>query len=442
MDKLLTLLNLHKSAMDAKSIEEAAFQMVNKSHELVPYDQAILLRYHNESLKASAVSGNATIDPTGPHANLLQTLLPRIAPTSSHDIPQRVFDIKPHHIQPADKEKWQVIARPHNLMLVLETTKEGRLGCLLLQREKPFTEAERTFLDELAEGYSHALELQTLRAQSSRFLDFRLNSKTKKLIAAAFILAFFAPVKLTITAPAEIVAEDSKAITAPFQGMIEEVRVTPGEAVKEDDPLVVMDREALKAEAAKTSQALELAQISLSRTRREALSDPEKKNDINRLEAEIQSRQIEYDYAQDLLNRSMITSPQDGVAVFSDANSIKGRPVNAGEKIMTIADPKTLELLVRVPVDTMIPLEDNANVSFYSNTSPLRGYSGHVINTAYQADADPDGLMTYKLRAQLDDNSSLRIGWKGTAKIYGNWTILGYSLLRRPLIALRNLTGL
>lgn len=109
---------------------------------------------------------------------------------------------------------------------------------------------------------------------------------------------------------------------------------------------------------------------------------------------------------------------------------------------MMIANPQTLELLVRVPADAMIPLEKNADVSFYANAAPLRAYAGATLNAGYQASADPDGLMTYKLRAQLDSDDDLRIGWKGTAKIYGEWTILGYSLLRRPLIALRNLTGL
>jgi tetrameric-type glycyl-tRNA synthetase alpha subunit len=92
--------------------------------------------------------------------------------------------------------------------------------------------------------------------------------------------------------------------------------------------------------------------------------------------------------------------------------------------------------------DAMIPLKEDANISFYANAAPLRSYSGAMMDAGYQASADPDGLMTYKLHAQLDRDNDLRIGWKGTAKIYGNWTILGYSLLRRPLIALRNLTGI
>jgi hypothetical protein len=428
--------------MEAASEDEAAFQIVNKTHTLVPYDQAILLRYHDTALKAAAVSGNAVIDPTGPHANLLQTLLPQIAPPSSGKKAPQIHDIKPQQISPQDKDKWSVIARPHNLVLVLETAKEGRMGCVLLQRQKPFSDAERTLLGELAEGYSSALALHVLRSKSSRFSSLSLNSKTKKIIAAALVLAFFIPVKLTITAPAEIVAEDSKAITAPFQGMIEDISVSPGDAVQQGDTLLTMDREALRAEAASAAQALELARISLSRTRREALADPQKKAEISALEAEIKSRQIEFDYAQDLLNRSILTSPQDGVAVFSDANSLKGKPVGAGEKIMMIANPQTLELLVRVPADAMIPLEEDADVYFYANAAPLRGYAGEALNAGYQASADPDGLMTYKLRASLQRDDDLRIGWKGTAKIYGNWTILGYSLLRRPLIALRNMTGL
>lgn len=442
MDKLLTLLNLKKLVMEAGNEDEAAFHIVNKTHTLVAYDQAILLRYYDVSLKAVAVSGNAVIDPTGPHASLLQSILPQITPPSAGKKAPQVHDIKPQHISSQDKDKWSVIARPHNIVLILETTKEGRMGCVFLQRQKPFSDAERTLLGELTNGYSSALALHILRSKSLRFSSLSLNSKTKKIIAAALVLAFFMPVKLTITAPAEIVAEDSKAITAPFQGMIDDISVSPGDIVQKGDTLISMDREALRAEAASASQALELARISLSRTRREALADPQKKAEISALEAKIESRQIEFDYAQDLLNRSILTSPQNGVAVFSDTNSLNGKPVGAGEKIMMIANPQTLELLVRVPVDAMIPLKENAKISFYANAAPLRGYAGEALNAGYQASADPDGLMTYKLRAGLQRHDDLRIGWKGNAKIYGNWTILGYSLLRRPLIALRNMTGL
>lgn len=441
MDKLLTLFHLNKLVLQAKSTDEAVFHIVNKTLDLVSYDQAVLLLYHGDTLKSVAVSGNASIDPQSPHADILKAILDHAAPAPNKNKAHSIIEIKPEHIPPTLQDKWALIERTHNLVVILETQEEGRLGCLLLQREAGFAEPERTILEEVGEIYSHALGLQQYRGRKGLFSSLSLNNKTKKLIAVLLVLAFFIPVKLSITAPAEVIAEDSKTITAPFQGLIDTIDIKPGSSVKEGDSLVKLDREALKAEAQSAKQALELAQISLSRARRESLSDPQKKSEISRLNAEIKSRQIEYDYAQSLLERSIITSPQDGIAVFADTSALEGQPVNAGDKIMTIANPATLVLLIRVPVDAMLNLEKKAAVSFFANTAPLSNYQGSILNTAYQASPDPDGLLTYKIRAQLDKNQDLRIGWKGTAKIYSQWSILGYSVLRRPLIALRNITG-
>ena len=109
---------------------------------------------------------------------------------------------------------------------------------------------------------------------------------------------------------------------------------------------------------------------------------------------------------------------------------------------MTIADPSRYELLIRVPVDAMIEIPQEGNVSFFLNISPLRSHKGAIRSVGYQAGADPDGLITYKVLAELpEDARDMRIGWKGTAHVKGDWTILSYAILRRPFITLRNLIG-
>jgi len=135
-------------------------------------------------------------------------------------------------------------------------------------------------------------------------------------------------------------------------------------------------------------------------------------------------------------------APDNGVAIFSDKTSLEGRALSMGEKIMTIADPDNQQLLVRIPVQSLLPIADNQPMSFYLNTNPLNHYDGVISTIGYEPSPDPDGLLTYKIRATFDvDQGDLRIGWQGTAKIKSDWSIMGYALLRRPLIALRNILG-
>ena len=165
--------------------------------------------------------------------------------------------------------------------------------------------------------------------------------------------------------------------------------------------------------------------------------------DMMRLREEIESKRIAYDYAASLKERSEIRASRDGVAVFSDPYSLRGKPAHTGDKVMMVADPADYEVIVRVPAEAMVPISKDSDASFYLSVSPLSGHDINIESIGYQASPDADGLLTYKITATLGDHAKdLRIGWKGTAKIEGGWTVLSYAILRRPILSLRNLTGI
>lgn len=445
MDKALILLQLQKQALQAESLDACVFVIVNRTLNLIPYEQAVFFKSTEDGFRAHAISGNAIIDPKGPYSQFFNRIFGDLLKSNTQKEDSFCITLDATSFTGDDAQDWQDLSLAHNLLLVLRTPQDGILGCVLLQRAKAFDQPERAVLEELGSGYCYALALQRARLKKGGFSGFSLasglNKKTRRYIALGLLALAFLPVRLTITAPAEITAQDSKTLTAPFAGMLMDITIQPGDTVKTGDILGVMDMEELKAAEQSALQALELAQISLSRSRRESLSDSDKKYEISRLQGEIKTRQIEYDYAKTLMERTQIISPQDGIAVFADANALKGKPVAAGQPLMEIADASSLELLIRVPVDAMIPFADQASAGFYPSAAPLSGYKAALITTTYQSSADPDGLMTYKIRAAITDPEGLKIGWKGTAKIYGNWSILGYAILRRPLLALRNITG-
>lgn len=438
MDKALILISLQKEALASSGQEECSFIITNKTHQLVPYDQAIFFSASDGEAKALSVSGNASIDPKGTHTHIIETLIKNeISNTESSVIQIHSEKGIPSEYQAA----WKNFAAPHNVICAFSTKEEGLLGCLLIQRSKKFTDAEMSILEELSSTYAAALAIQILRKNKGLKLFSGVGARYRKWIYTALILLFFLPVKMTVNAPAEIVAQESKMVSAPFDGRIDDVLVKPGDTIAVGQALIKMDQDDLISKERSAAQNLELAQVTLSRVRREALSIPEKKAELNRLQAEIKTKQIEHEYARRLLEESEIISPQNGVAVFSDVNMLEGKPVYTGDELMLIANPVGKELLIRIPVDAMLDLDNNAALSFSPNVSPLRSFDGKVISMGYQSSADPDGLLTYKVRAVLDGDSDLRIGWKGSAKIYDDWSILGYAILRRPIIAIRNILG-
>lgn len=440
MDKILILLDLIKQTAQAE--DKQAFQHIalNKTNDLVPYKQAIFWEKTDFGIMLGNVSGNNTLDKNAPYAQFLKTFI-KNRTTSDEHVECMSYD----NVDAASQADWKEYIGKHAALIYLHTQEEGILGGLWLERDKAFNKGEKGILEELAIGYSQSYALLEMREKGSFLSPWKRLKKYQKILWLLFLILCLLPIRLSVTAPAEIVAKDPMVVTVPFDGVIDEVDVTPGERVTNNMTVFTMDKTDLEGQIDAARQSLQSAQKNLSRLRRESISAPEKKVEITRLNSEIAERKIEFENIQTLLARSDIKSPANGIAIFSDVNEFEGQPVNTGTKIMTIADPQKSELLIKIPVDNMLPITTQNPVEFFLNVAPLDGYEAQIISMGYQASPDSDGLLTYKIRANInnhDADTQPRIGWKGTAKIKGQWNILAYSILRRPLIALRNISGL
>lgn len=416
----------------------AAFShiVVNDTQRLVAYDEAILFTISAAGINLEAASGNGGIDKQGPHAQGVKNIIRQARDVLNPD--QSVFRV------PIGTVVAHIERREGDALILFFTGRDKKPeGGVWLYRTKPFMAAEEPLLAELAHGYGVGLSLLRGHRIPGITRDVRNMSWLKKAILAGLVLLAFLPVRLSVSAPAEIVARDSRVVSAPFEGLIEEVMVSPGEAVEEGQVLLRMEETALRGRMDMAQEALNTAQTTLARLRREALSNPEKRIEMTALQSDMAIKRLEYDYAAALLSRARIAAPRGGVAVFSDKNALLGKPAGTGDVLMQVANPAEKELLIRIPAGAMIRLSDQSSVRFHLNVAPLSGHDATIQTLGYQASADPDGLLTYKIRAALaNDDADMRIGWKGTATIKGEWTVLSYAVLRRPLAALRRITGL
>jgi len=429
-DKIITLLNLQKQIRDADRVEDLGFLVANKTHDLVTYKQSVFWMWNGSSVTLKNISGMATLDVNSPYAIWLKSIVEKNIKSSDGTI---------SHLEKTNDGEWLA---PHNYIGKFQKNNGDLLGGIWIERDAVMGQSQTELLSEISECYTHALSHIKLMTDKNRLSNLFGMGKYKKYILLALLLAFFFPVRLSITAPAEIIAMDAVSITMPYDGVLEDISVSPSDEVKGNDVLAVLDKTAIKTELDQANQALKTAQSSLSRAGMQSIQMQEKKQDLQALRAEIAAKKIDVDYARERFENAEIMAPDDGVAIFSDKTSLEGRALRTGEKIMTIANPDNQQLLVRIPVSALLPIADNQPLSFYLNTQPLNHYDGVISTIGYEPSPDPDGLLTYKVRAKFDaDQGDLRIGWQGTAKIKSDWSIMGYALLRRPLIALRNILG-
>ena len=110
---------------------------------------------------------------------------------------------------------------------------------------------------------------------------------------------------------------------------------------------------------------------------------------------------------------------------------------------MQLAQPEDGGIQIWLAVADAINLGTDAPVRLFLHTEPLSPRSAHLSEASYQSTLSPDGVASYKLRARFDEGTELpRIGLRGTARISGDWVMLGYYLFRRPIAHLREWSGL
>jgi multidrug efflux pump subunit AcrA (membrane-fusion protein) len=253
----------------------------------------------------------------------------------------------------------------------------------------------------------------------------------------------FIPVRLSTLAPAEVIALNAFSVAAPQDGVIHAFAVQPNAPIKKGDLLFTLDDTSIM-------NRYEVAAKSLATAKADALVAEQRSFDDGRAKAELagatgrmREKEAELNAIEALMARVEIKAERDGIAVFSDANDWIGKPVQTGERVMQIANPNDAGLLMWLPLKDALNINKGANMKMFLHTDPLHPINAKLQQTSYQATLSPENVSSYKLKGAFDETNQAmpRIGLRGTARISGEWSILGYYLFRRPIAAAREWLG-
>jgi len=232
-------------------------------------------------------------------------------------------------------------------------------------------------------------------------------------------------------------------VSAPVEGVVKQFHIEPNAQVKAGDLLFSLDDTVLRNRHEIAKKVLDVARADYLRASQKAFSDEQSKANMALLRAEMEQKSAEVTYTAELLERIHVRAVRDGTAVFNDPNDWLGKPLETGEKVLSLAAPLDTELKIWLPVEDAINLEPGAQVRVFLNINPTTPVSAELKQTSYEAQVTPAGVLAFPLRAFfVDEFKRPRLGLKGTAKIYGEKVTLFYYLMRRPIAALRRVSGL
>lgn len=438
------LLQLQEEARRAENGIELGYIAVNETHRLIPYHQAILWRYAvTGSARIEAVSGVSEIERNSPFINWLTQVIDHVAHMADA---RQAKSVEKESLPVRLHDGWNEWVPGFVFWSPFVDRNETMRGGLVLFRDKAFDEAELSLLERLSGAYAYsaayleAISRRTLFQMLRRILP---GGFAKVIVLASLIGAMFIPLRLSVLAPAEIVARDPTVISSPVDGVIEKIHVKPNARVEKGELLFGLDDTSLASRLQVAQRELDVARADYLRAAQMAFSDLRSKAELARLNAVVEEKAAEVDYTTQLLDRILVRSDRNGIAIFADANDWVGRPVSVGERVMVVADPEASELQAWVPVGDALNLEPGAEVKLFLNIEPSKPIPLELYQTSFEAETTPDGNLAFRIKARFSENGdNPRIGLKGTAKIYGDEVVLAYWLLRKPLAAARQFLGL
>ncbi len=465
LQSLAVFVELERRIRQAENEQTLGFLLVNEIHSLSAYRQAVLWQSGNTGNGALiAVSGLANPEADAPYSAWIRRVAatlnvgagqpampsatcsasPSVSPPATPSGPRAVT---PDDLPPILAEEWSHWLPQFALWVPLRSARGAFHGGLLLARDNAWSDAECKLLGYLAETAMHAWDALVLGQQRRLLTRFLPQGASKRKlwlggIAAVLLLGLF-PVRQTTLAPAEIIARDPVLIRAPVEGVVDRVEVSPNQEVVADQVLLSLDASRLANRLEVAQQALEVADAEYRQAAQQGLFDSRANAEVTILQGRAEQHEAEVKYLQEMLERIVIRAPRSGIVIFDSVNDWLGRPVAIGERIMMLADPAATELELRVPVADAIALNEGARVRVFLNTDPHRPVDATLRFASYQAALTPEGILAYRLVATFpEDTRALRIGLKGTAKLYGDRTVLALYLLRRPLTSLRQVLGI
>ncbi|CAA7623557.1 conserved hypothetical protein [Magnetospirillum sp. LM-5] len=437
---LTVLLQLAQEARQADTLDAFAFVAANSLKRLVPFRNAALWTDRPARSGVSAVSGVAEIDPDSPAMIWLDALCRHLAEDTSTTGP---MGVRPENIPPELEPQWTEWGGPFALWLPLRhPSRQVVLGGVWIIRDTAFNGAELALLERLGEALGETLS-RHLRIGTTRSAILAALTRRRLAIAAAiFLLALF-PVRLSVTAPAEIAARDPMVLAAPRDGVVARFFVQPNQMVKAGDKLFELDDVDVRNRHELAIRDLAIARTDHKRANQAAFADPQSSAELSILANRIERAQAEEIYSRELLARSEVVAEKNGLVIFTDPADWLGKPVKTGERIALLSDPEKVEVLAWLASTDAIVLRSGAAVRMFLNTAPLSPLKASLESASYEAQMSPAGVLSYRLKASLaEDEPPPRIGLHGSARVYADNVPLIAWILRKPLATLRQLVGL
>jgi len=468
-------------------LKEAAFAVVNDGKRLVGCDRlSVCLKIGGRPL-VEAVSGQEVVEQ---RANLIRemTKLCKVVIRSGEDL---VYTGVTDGFAPDIRDALEMYVDESGAKAVIVTLlhkpdldpnkEKVAFGCLVAEQigdEMAPTDAQArtevvsrhasTALWNASEYDKTLLPLFKMIGSPRRFFRGRTLVKILAVLGAivglVLVLALV-PWKLTIEGRGQLLPENRQNTYAPLQGIVVEVPVEHGQAVKKGDMIARLESLALQGELRQKEGEFNEALSKISSFDQQVKNASINSDEYIQYSAQLAEARIRAASAKEQIEilkeqvaMMSVVAPQDGIVTTWDVKkTLLGKPVEVGEPLVNVAATDGSWVLeVEVPDDDMAPILDaqrrlQAQIKagtkpplaklpayFVSATDPEHRYPGFVLRVASKAETVETkhvvkvtvGFADSVRDEFLGRNQALRPGAEVRARVECGDARLAYVMLR------------
>lgn len=423
---------------DTENLQALKYFAANELRQLIPASQVMLFK-RNTSKKPWVVDTVSSLAAPDDRSPLLQWLCRELECKTDISLSQTTMHLRfDTTTAPSNAAPFQ-----YALFALLPTETGTRETAIIFFADRPFSDQHKNILTRLSNTLGHALRVFD---RGKPLALASIPKSVKWILMAGILLVMFVPLPLTVLAPAEVVPDKPQIISAPISGVIKQIYVEPNQEVLEGTLLYSFDKTEAQNNLDQSNRSLLVAQSRFRRANQAAFGAGSLKSEMAVAKAEADLALSEQESYQRRLALADVYAPSDGIVLFESIDKWIGKPVETGERVMRIADPKVLSLKIDLATEDAILLTENARAKIFLDANPLNPFETRVYRTSYDAMKSERDSLVFPLYARLsnapaEEVDELRIGLRGTAQLFGENVPLWFFLFRKPLSYLRQLTG-
>jgi multidrug resistance efflux pump len=241
------------------------------------------------------------------------------------------------------------------------------------------------------------------------------------------------PVQHRLKCDAVVQPASRRFAVAPYAGVLRQAAVKPGDLVRANDVLAVMDDRELNWELAGL-----VADRDRAAKQRDSKLASKQVADMQMAQLEMQRLQLKIALLEHRKMNLKIRSPVDGVIIRGDLEDAEGAPVESGQSLFEVAPLDDLRFDVAIPDHDITFAHHGMEVDVSLEALPGRVLKGTVERLHPRAEIN-DAANVFIAEVALDvEEDALRPGMKGQARLLGSRRSLGWILFHRPWYRLVN----